>query len=474
VVWSCAVVFSLLASAVSATPFAGGNGTAATPYQIASPAQLIPLGDDPNLWDKHFVLIRDLDMAGVDPNRMNPIGGGDEGWFTGVFDGADHTITRLHILRPDRVSVGLFGEIGDILDDYRDTRRRSGGHIRNLHLKDVTIRGRDLVGGLAGQLGSGTIRDCSVAGSIAGTQAVGGLIGYSHGAITSCTATVHVRGDRIVGGLVGEAEADLTSCTATVDVGGHEVVGGLAGLLYKSSSQCSVSGRVTGESYVGGLVGTWISSICTSGISESSATPGGPEDVARIVQCRAHCSVTGSDEVGGFIGDTYGIGEIQDCYALGSVQGQAMVAGFVGHRADCCIVRCFSSAAVTGAEDAAGFIGRTDPIKDANGIGSYPSCQFIVEDITSSRLSEAERAAGIRRWREVFRPAITSCFWDAETSGVAKPSTTADDSRGITRLTKEEMRRRDVFQGQGWDFEKVWVMKEGQAHPRLRWEWPQP
>ena len=45
--------------------FAGGTGEPNDPYQIATAEQLTSIGSDPNLLDKHFVLVADIDL---DPN----------------------------------------------------------------------------------------------------------------------------------------------------------------------------------------------------------------------------------------------------------------------------------------------------------------------------------------------------------------------------------------------------------------------
>ncbi len=47
------------------TKYSGGSGTVDDPYQIATAADLIALGDDPNDYDKHLVLTADIDL---DPN----------------------------------------------------------------------------------------------------------------------------------------------------------------------------------------------------------------------------------------------------------------------------------------------------------------------------------------------------------------------------------------------------------------------
>jgi len=43
----------------------GGSGTAEDPYQIATAADLIALGETPQDYDKHFILTDDIDL---DPN----------------------------------------------------------------------------------------------------------------------------------------------------------------------------------------------------------------------------------------------------------------------------------------------------------------------------------------------------------------------------------------------------------------------
>ena len=50
---------------LNAIGFNGGAGEPNDPFQIATAQQLVSIGDDPNLLDKHFVLIYDIDL---DPN----------------------------------------------------------------------------------------------------------------------------------------------------------------------------------------------------------------------------------------------------------------------------------------------------------------------------------------------------------------------------------------------------------------------
>ncbi|MBL1268985.1 MAG: filamentous hemagglutinin N-terminal domain-containing protein, partial [Halomonas sp.] len=169
--------------------------------------------------------------------------------YTGNFDGLGHIIDGLTINRPEKNDVGLFAVM-------------TGGQIRNTHLHNASITGRDNVGGLVGELFDqsqggtrGRIIHSSVAGTITGNIAVGGLVGQSEGSIEQSYATADVSGEAGVGGLVGASYGDITQSYATGDATGVEVsVGGLVGANFGVINQSYASGRVTGDS-VGGFVG---------------------------------------------------------------------------------------------------------------------------------------------------------------------------------------------------------------------------
>jgi hypothetical protein len=169
--------------------------------------------------------------------------------YTGNFDGLGHIIDGLTINRPEKNDVGLFAVM-------------TGGQIRNTHLRNASITGQDNVGGLVGELFDqsqggtrGRIIHSSVAGTITGNIAVGGLVGQSEGSIEQSYATADVSGEAGVGGLVGASYGDITQSYATGDVSGVEVsVGGLVGANFGVINQSYASGRVTGDS-VGGFVG---------------------------------------------------------------------------------------------------------------------------------------------------------------------------------------------------------------------------
>ena len=82
--------------------YGGGTGEPNDPYQIWDANQMQAIGADANDWDKHFILMADIDLGKFDGKNgrdtFNLIGGyigyDDPNIkpFTGVFDGDDHTI----------------------------------------------------------------------------------------------------------------------------------------------------------------------------------------------------------------------------------------------------------------------------------------------------------------------------------------------------------------------------------------------
>jgi len=271
------LVILLFVSLPANAKYSGGTGEPNNPYQIATAEDLILLGESPEDYDKHFILISDIDLdpnlpgrkvfneavigagsfvdigpptfididpnalIGIDPNiliRFDPntfvgfdpnafigIGGGAfisnerfEGTpFTGVFDGKGHTISHLTITGES--CLGLFGQL------------KYGANVTNLGLEVVNVNGiGDYIGGLVGENSGGTIASCYTSGNFSGTWEVGGLVGYnSSGTVTYCYSTGTVSGDRRVGGLVGWNNSEITNCYAAVKVLGIKYFGGLVG-----------------------------------------------------------------------------------------------------------------------------------------------------------------------------------------------------------------------------------------------------
>jgi len=250
--------------AIASKKYAGGTGEPNDPYQIATAADLIALGETPDDYDKHFILTADIDL---DPNlpggkvfdkAVIAPDANDANWefdgtpFTGVFDGNDHTISRLTIQRG--AYLGLFGYL-----DY-------GAEVKNLGVVYVNIAGSGCcVGGLAGSNGRGNITASYSTGIVSGDAHIGGLVGTNHvrASITSSYSTCAVTGDDHVGGLVGCNQGGSghwghignSYSTGTV-MGIGECVGGLVGVNWGHVAQCYSTGVIDGGTDIGGLIGS--------------------------------------------------------------------------------------------------------------------------------------------------------------------------------------------------------------------------
>jgi hypothetical protein len=245
-------VFNLPLRAVE---FAGGTGVPEDPYQIATVAQLIGMGTDPNLYDRHFVLVADIDL---DPNRpggrvfdraviapdTNDVEYKYQGvGFRGYLDGRGHGVANMHIQGRDY--LGLFGYL------------HSRSAISNLSLDNVVINGEQNVGGLVG-VNDGSIWASFGSGKINGERYTGGLAGTNNGRLWSCCCTGSVDGESIVGGFVGLNNGGIGSSYSACLVEGAYHIGGLVGVNSGNGRiQFSYSsGRIIGGFYnIGGLVG---------------------------------------------------------------------------------------------------------------------------------------------------------------------------------------------------------------------------
>jgi hypothetical protein len=249
--------------------YSGGTGEPNDPYQIATAADLIALGETPGDYDKHFILTADIDLdpnlpgrkvfdkavIAPDINETNEWQHFDGTAFTGVFDGGGHAIWHLTITGGGY--LGLFGGLG--------SWPGSGGEIKDLGIVDMRVTGSNSsVGGLVGY-NSGGVTECYGTGAVSGNASVGGLVGFNgRGSVTQCYSTATVAGDDHVGGLVGEntirgewgvcGGGTITNCYSSGPVRGDSHVAGLVGLNGGTLTHCYSTGVVSGSDDVGGLV----------------------------------------------------------------------------------------------------------------------------------------------------------------------------------------------------------------------------
>jgi hypothetical protein len=301
--WGIVAVGLFLAIVSTATAkYSGGTGEPNDPYQIATAADLIALGETPEDYNKHFILTADIDLDPKLPGRevfdKAVIGPTWETRFTGVFDGKGHTISHLTI--SGESYLGLFGHLA------------VPAEVKGLGVVDVNIAGSGWsVGGLAGCNHGGTLTQCNATGRVSGNDCVGGLVGHSFGTVTRCRSTGTIGGESMVGGLVGgNGEGGLiTQCYSVGTVSGSECVGGLVGYnVYGDVTRCYSTAAVSGYRSVGGLVG---------------------ENDGGVTDCYSMGPVTGTAAVGGLVGSNYGY--VTQCLSTGKVGGNNLVGGLVGY-----------------------------------------------------------------------------------------------------------------------------------------------
>jgi hypothetical protein len=294
-----AVLILLTIVAIAQAKYSGGTGDPNDPYQIATAGDLIALGDDPNDYDKHFILTADIDLdpnlpgrkvfdkAVIAPDTNEATSWFDGTRFTGAFNGDDHKISHLTIKGQDY--LGLFGELG---------AWGSKAMIKDLIVVDANVTGSGgHVGAMLGQ-NEGDVIHCSSTGAVSGNHSVGGLVGFNLGTLTSCYSMGSVygigQGSWSIGGLVGDSYGSVVLCCSTSSVRGTSYVGGLIGWNRDRILDSCVTGSVDGRSCIGGLVGKNGIDECTGG--RSPCSPG------IISSCYSASLVTGIDNTGGLIG----------------------------------------------------------------------------------------------------------------------------------------------------------------------------
>ena len=205
--------------------------------------------------DINITLDKNIDLTG---KGWTPIGTSFDNSYTGTFDGGGHTITGLAVTTNDQF-VGLFGYLN------------RAGTVKNVVMEGVLITSNHMFGCTSGVVGYswGTIENCSVSGSVSGTDCVGGVVGSQKaGSIIGCSSSATVKGTHYVGGVAGEKWGSMTACYATGNVtieiasqknnfGGGVVGlnGGSRVLACYATGNVTSTGSSTGNVHIGGLFG---------------------------------------------------------------------------------------------------------------------------------------------------------------------------------------------------------------------------
>ena len=205
--------------------------------------------------DINITLNTNINLTG---KGWTPIGTSFDNSYKGTFDGGGHTITGLTVTTNDQF-VGLFGYLN------------RAGTVKNVVMEGIQITSNHMFGCTGGVVGYswGTIENCSVSGSVSGTDCVGGVVGSQKaGSIIGCSSSATVKGKHYVGGVAGEKWGTMTACYATGNVtleiasqknnfGGGVVGlnGGSRVLACYATGNVTSTGSSTGNVHIGGLFG---------------------------------------------------------------------------------------------------------------------------------------------------------------------------------------------------------------------------
>lgn len=277
----------------------------------------------------------------------------------------------------------------------------------NIEISPKGILGRNSVGGLLGAHRGSLISGCSViGGSVKGKESVGKFVGNNHKIISHCYAA----GEKVV--YVGE-----NSEFADTGIGGF-----------------------VGRTYVSGAI---------------------------IEDCFSTCDIEskGNRNNGGFVGSNFNDGVIRRCYSSGNINIvdddiTSWTGGFAGWDAQSGIIsNCYASGNVLGTHKyLSGFLGCFSSGSNTKIENNYACCNEV-------GCNTQEFLGAIRKGNSALK-----CYYD-ESKGVKKAIRFINAAEGeftseIYGKTTEEMYKKATYEG--WDFDTIWDIKEGESYPYLR------
>jgi len=314
--------------------FAGGSGTEADPYLIATAEQLDAVRKD---LDAHYKLIADIDLsdwgnwvpiggtpafgAGTDKFNTAQFGGSA---FNGGFDGNGHVISGMTI-QVNRETPYMQGESNSHF--YGLFAMAGEATIKNLGLVNYNIdlnytavkkEFRIWIGAFSGWVTGGSMTDC---------YAAGGNISVNIQTASGSDPVINME----IGGLTGEvALTKVKRCYNTSDVTvkcnhpSYMAGGGICGTLCKAwLVECFNTGNITlplgdalsswTESFVGGIT----AEVVRNGIEN---TMGKPKELACYIwNCYNTGHLTANTVAGIYVYNNNSAGYVENCYNIGAL-----------------------------------------------------------------------------------------------------------------------------------------------------------
>ena len=283
-----------------------GEGTAAAPYLVSSPAELIYVAEQVKNSSSYYYykeviqLTQDIDLEGTELT-IGIYKDDEKKYFYGTLDGNGHslasyaTVKNLTLENPSikgTYSGSTSARVGVLAGCL------SGGTIENCHVVNGTVESTEAVcGGIVGDLDSGNISNCSVEGTtIEAVSNGGGIAGFvpstrsKPASITACYFNGTLTSDEFAGGIVGTL---FNKSTYDVTVQACYASGSISGYMKKESDD-------------------------EQGLDNSYISTGGIQFNCKVSACYSTASLSGKGTNGGIIGlfstDQGSDPTVSDCY----------------------------------------------------------------------------------------------------------------------------------------------------------------
>ena len=488
-----------------------GDGSSSNPYRIASLGNLywiaasddvVPAPDQISRWSSHYIQTANINASDTQ-NWFQGLGWSPIGYFTspynykyftGSYNGQGYSITGLYLFRLTMGYLGLFGAV-------------EGAVIENLSLTNADITGRNLVGGLAGQImGNSFISNCHITGNVSGIITfIGGLVGISTSSTinNSSSSGLVIGNSNYVGGLVGSNTGSIISnSNSSGNVIGLEIIGGLVGRNNESAliSNSYSSATIYGDGRIGGLVGlnessSTIDSGYSSGYVEASgcsdcgiSTAGGllgtNTNNSLVTNSYSSASVSGDGRTGGLVGENSYTSIVSNSSASGAVTStNQYTGGLVGYNTTSLIENSFSMSSVTGTGLVGGLAGMsqgpgstiansyssgnvTGDTKVGGLVGESGLVSIITNSFSTGSVNGTTSSGGLVG---VFSgDSVTNSYWNTQTSGM--DTSAAGEGRTTSAMTYPYATNTYI----NWDFVDIWGadanFEINNGYPYLFWQ----
>lgn len=447
--------------------------------KIRTADDLKKIGNDKDYpLNAYYELTGDIDLNCSSDNQWEPIMIEADKDFTGNFNGKGYTIKGLYINNSNR-QQSLFGNVtgkiknltveGDIIVANVQSSKTAGfvsnlgnkGIIENcINRVNITVTGTNsyYVGGIVGDcLAQASIENCENYGTISGTLAVGGIVGFFENAtdvtISNCINYGNINGTKLIGGIAGNAPSKnskgeimsekikISKCYNRGKIEGTaSFIGGIIGNTEFDIEDCKNLAEIKGIAAVGGIVGKIEGDKC---ISNSSNT-------GKISGNGLFC--------GGIAGQVAGGSLIRGCYNNAEISNTGNhTAGIVGIITSSKVENCYSIGKITSTANAVGGI-----------VGTAQTNSTIRNCYSASNIDAATSTKGSVLGNNENGNSVTleNCYY-LDTVGIGGVAGTDDEN---TKATLEDDMKKSSFANSLGGAFKYDSKKINGGYPLLSWQ----